>query len=446
MGPVRRAPVIMAQSPTKNAIEKRLDYLGGLWNEFAQQEGARLLRWLVDADDAQMLDLFFETQDEQVSEVPDLFVRLTTPFETAGEYGAALTADFKSMYEETRQALAEIEIDHQWAVPEPVAADSGMESFVRCLGSFQQHYADLMLKLVIVLRPESIADPAAWQAWLSGLLKAGPADRIRLTVVDRLDVPMLEELAAASPTLVMTVRPQLDMPGAISELVHQAGGSGPGVEFRRLFIELTNLVGSGNLEAINRKARAAIAIAGQEQWHSLAAAIHTLLAAAHLRAGRTEESVAAYRSAGQSAEAARAEDDPAGVKLMIQSRFGEAAALLSAGRFDQAVQVYEQIVPLTREARESLMTLEALRMAGYCYEQLQQPPRAWRSYRQALDSAEELDETTRRNSTLPYIGQGLLRLAGPSAESREAREVRARMVELVGPDWEERIETGDHRA
>ena len=50
----------MVQTDQKNAIEQRIDELGQLWNEFAENPKARLLRCVVDSDSARMMDLFLE--------------------------------------------------------------------------------------------------------------------------------------------------------------------------------------------------------------------------------------------------------------------------------------------------------------------------------------------------------------------------------------------------
>mgnify|MGYP001607322937 CR=1 FL=1 len=44
----------------------------------------------------------------------------------------------------------------------------------------------------------------------------------------------------------------------------------------------------------------------------------------------------------------------------------------------------------------------------------------------------------RANSTLPFVGQGLLRLLR-KRDKDLAREVRSRMERLAGPDWEEKL-------
>jgi uncharacterized protein involved in type VI secretion and phage assembly len=73
----------MAAFTPKNAIERRLCVLIALWNEFAENPEARMLRWLVDQEEARMIDVFLEGQDEAGGDVPHLLIRFDEPFEDA---------------------------------------------------------------------------------------------------------------------------------------------------------------------------------------------------------------------------------------------------------------------------------------------------------------------------------------------------------------------------
>jgi hypothetical protein len=59
----------------------------------------------------------------------------------------------------------------------------------------------------------------------------------------------------------------------------------------------------------------------------------------------------------------------------------------------------------------------------------------WRCGNKALDAAAKMDADLRTSSTLPFVGQAMLRLA-KVADEEFAAQVRARMTELAGPDWD----------
>ena len=107
-----------------------------------------------------------------------------------------------------------------------------------------------------------------------------------ILLLDAVDTPVLEPLAHAEPVLVKTVPADLDMPGAMLELVRSIPGSGPGFTFRRLFVALTNAAAQGALHAASQAAKAALAIAEKQGWPQMQVAVHMALGAAYLGAER----------------------------------------------------------------------------------------------------------------------------------------------------------------
>ncbi len=75
-------------------------------------------------------------------------------------------------------------------------------------------------------------------------------------------------------------------------------------------------------------------------------------------------------------------------------------------------------------------------MAGFAYTKSGNSKGAWACNWSALEAAASLDAEVRRNSTLPYVGQALLELAGTLGYFEQEETVRQRMVAYVGADWE----------
>ena len=163
----------MATPPSKNAIERRIDELGDLWDEFADNPNARLLRWLTDADTARMVDLFLEVQNEEAGDLPDLFIRFDVPFEDGRRHGFSLLTSFRKQYEEIRAGIAEERIPADWTCPDGRAGESDIVAFGRACISFRRYYDELMRHLVLVLTPEHIENGPEWSRWLLSLVRSG---------------------------------------------------------------------------------------------------------------------------------------------------------------------------------------------------------------------------------------------------------------------------------
>src|SRR5688572_9385551 len=102
----------------KNAIARRLDRLNDQWNEFAADDEARVLRWMICADELRVIEVFLQSeQDDRAGEIPDLFITLTDPFEDVVSYGTALRTSLVAQYEEARPELRADGMDDGWTPP-----------------------------------------------------------------------------------------------------------------------------------------------------------------------------------------------------------------------------------------------------------------------------------------------------------------------------------------
>ena len=429
----------MSTSTKKNAIERRLEELEVIWNEFVENREARVLRWLADDDTARMLDLFLEIQNEDISEIPDLFIRFGEPFEDTEQYGFQLRESLVAKYEEIREGIAEEGIAGDWACPDVEPGDTGVTAFVRACVSFRSYYEGVMINLAIALIPHSISDNSEWQSWLHEVVRSEIPANVRFLVVDDAGSPLLDGLAEAEPTRVVTAKPALDMPGAYLELLREIPRSGPGFAFAKQYVALGNASTRADLAGAQKAADAALKLAKEHNWPQLQVAVNMALGSCLLASGNMARSLQSYRTAK---EVKMDPEDPVAPKLAIQSRFAEAAVLVGDGQYEQAAQVYSEIHPIAEEQEDHFAQLESSRMAAYCHEVAGQPEPAWEWGQTALEAGAAMDAEARANSTLPYVGQGLLRLTQYPDHANEEESIRDRMVELVGADWESKLAQG----
>ncbi len=404
----------MAATTEKNAIESRLEYLEGLWNEFAENPKPRMLRWLVEADEVSLVELFIDMQSEEIGQTPDLFIRFDDSFEDANGYGFRLLESLRKQYEEVRPGLAQEGIAADWNCPQPRPNELGAGAFLRVCVSLREHYQDQVQHLVLFLAPQEISNVDEWQKWLLSVARAGLPQHLRITVTDDKRSPLLDPPCKAEPVLIATCEPNLDMPEALAELAEQPEGVGPGHRFRRHFVALINASSKKDFAEMNAEAKAALKIATKQNWPQMQVVIHMAVGSTYLNAAEANKALASYHEAGVAANKAEEQGDPAGAKLFVQARFAAGAALVSEGRFAEAAPVYESISPLTAKQQDRLLTMESWRMAAYCHEMEKTFDQAWRCGALALQTADQMDAEMRMNSTLPYVGQGLLRLTKKS--------------------------------
>lgn len=425
----------------KNPIEQRLDKIGEYWDEFWSDPEARILRWLANRDDRQLIETFIDLQNEEAGETPELFIRLTTPFTHHNQYSLELIKELKRQYTEIQPNLAEEEIPNHWVGPEPQVHEAAIATWVRCCHSFQAYYRELFANLAIVLAPTQLSSPTAWQDWLLSLLNCNPPTKVRFVIFDSLEQPVLEPLCESAPQKIRTINPDLDIPGAMEEIAQNSGDpNDPGTQFRQHFVAMSNAASKSDLDRMTHCANAALQIAQQQNWPQMQFAVYMSNGATFLAANQIDSALSSYRQAHRIIETS---DDPTKPKLLIQSYLAEGAALLSKNLFSEAATVYYQAGLLADEHQEAFMALESWRMAAYCHEVEKQPAPAWQYGQNALNAGGQLDEDNRAHSTLPYAGQGLFRIAKKYGPPYSIDEVNHRMERLIGaPAWQQALREG----
>jgi hypothetical protein len=294
--------------------------------------------------------------------------------------------------------------------------------------------------LVLFLTPAMISDVPAWQRWLEQMLSSGIPSSLRVMVADPIDTPSLDELAARCPSRVLTIEPRLDMPAAMSELARSEGPDGPAKSYRIQLVALASAAGVKNGDAAQQAADHALTIARAEGWPDQEVVVQMAMGSTRLATGEFELSKRAYRAAFKAAEAAEEAAHPAAAKLRVAAGMGLAGAMLAASDWPDAARTYEATAPLAVAAEDSVMTVEAWRMASYCHAQAGAAGAAWRCGDEALWVGEALDDTTRQASTLPWVGQTMLQLLEThDRKDAFASGVIRRLNGLLGEGWEERL-------
>jgi tetratricopeptide (TPR) repeat protein len=426
-------------SASKDPIQERFDQLFNQWNAFAQDKSARLLRWVAQEDEERMLDVFFDMQCEEASDTPDLFLIFHSPFDDALSFAARLTAELAAQVGESRDQLTEDGINLTWAAPQLDGQHSEPREFCDACLSLRAQLGEIMEHMAIVFRPDQVADTTHWHAWFNRLLGTTDAKSLRYVVVEREDAPLLSTLSEKFPGKVTTIIADLDMPHAAEQLARTGNPKDPGVQFRQRFIELSNLLASENQTEAEKKARQALAIADRQGWLDQQCVIHSMLAAAHLQNSRVDKAIDCYGKARAAAKEAREAKHPAGAKLVMQTYLGEAGALVTDGRFNEAAQAYRSSATAAAEADNGIILVECWRMASFCHEQTMQLDDAWQCAIDGVKESEKLPVDQREMTTLPFLGQGLLRLTSQDQFQRFRPAVERKLAELLGKDWRDTV-------
>jgi len=119
----------------------------------------------------------------------------------------------------------------------------------------------------------------------------------------------------------------------------------------------------------------------------------------------------------------------------MQARLGRGAALIGGHAWGMAAKLYEETAPLAEELGDKRTTLDCHRLASFSYEQNNQPDEAWKAGMPGINVARDMDEETRKTSTFPYLGEGMMRLCTGPRRSL-APQMEREIVAIAGTrDW-----------
>ncbi|WP_198373354.1 hypothetical protein, partial [Roseomonas rosulenta] len=403
---------------TLNAVERRLMDIRVAWERFTADAARRALVWSLPASSGRLAECFFEAQKLEVPySTRDLCIVFKEPFEHSIQYSRALQAALAGMYEASREDIAAEGIPADWRPPAgPLPASAyGVVQALRSFGaSHHQHFGHL----AAVLMPTEVSSDAAFAGWLRRALDAAPPERLRIAALDPAEAPRLAPLAADPRVLHETLA--LDIMAVAQETFAQERPPGPAGTFRDLMTALVVLSERGSPAEVRAKAAQAYAFAGAQGWSDQQSAVAAVVGGAQMRHGQHDTAVESYRFADAAAVRATEAGNPAGPRLRIQSRFGEAGAHFAAARPAEAAACYDEAaaMALALAPPDLVLAIEAVRMAAFCHARMEDRAGAIARGRRALDLGARLRADARNLTSLPIAASDLLRVIDPQRSAR----------------------------
>jgi len=411
----------MTSSPSSNAITQRLEKMNQLWERFRGLPKARVCRWLVQEDEKQMINCFIESSYLENSSAADLFIPFYTSCSNAALYSHELIQELEEKINADREALEQEGMFISW--------EPSTYHFISDFHSFSQHVASAEM-VVAVLLPGIITRP--FIKWLTCILEDGMPENIRLLIIETHGETKLDELAEAYSELIKTASLDLDMPTAMQQLASAGDPADPGVKFRKAFLELSQAASSKDIAAVKKLEAAPLLIAREQGWIPMEIAVHSLVASAFIGAMQFNEAIKKY-------DISFALATKIASPLAIQSLFNKGSVHIALKNYKDAGGCFEKAAQLSQEAGDHFQLMEARRMHGFCLVKCGEWEHAFEVEKQALEAAEQLEESVRHNSTLPYLGQSLLELSYRNGDKEEYLLLEEKINSLAGANWQSKL-------
>ena len=432
-----------------NPIQQELEKLDEQWEDFTSSK-LPLFHWYFSPDDIQLGLTFIKVKEQLDEKNPELFIHLHSEFEELDSFGRALAEEMNHLIEDgiNDAGLAEAQENtppttiHPWIKPDLTTCTSGFNCIFRSCTHALDSFGDYVHNLVLVITPARIKNHSQYTQWWAECCDIHSRydwpKNLKLVVFDTDKNSALTTLAREQPTHIHSVAAPVDMAAAIQAVLREVDDGSPNAKFRQHTVDLQKAVGRRDKPAIDSLSAAAIALAEQHHWLDMWVVTLLTRAAGYLSLQTYDVALKDYRSAQLIAAQGEQEHVPGCNKLQLQAIICEGTCLFSAERFDEAAIAYAKGAQLAEQQQDSMMTLEGWRMASFSMERLKEKKPAWDYAMKAVEAGRNMDEAARAQSTLPFVGQALLRLS-PNGDID--KQIKLSFSELLGDNWLENIET-----
>ena len=431
-----------------NPIQQELEKLDYQWEDFTSSK-LPLFRWYFSSDDIQLGLTFIKVKEQLDEKNPELFIHLHSEFIELDSFGRALADEMNQMIaegiadaelEETQESTPPATI-HPWQKPELDNSINGFNCIFRSCKHALDSFGNYLHNIVLVITPARIHNAEEYTRWWSRCCDIHARyhwpENFKLVVLDTEKNSTLAALAKNNPTHFHSVDAPVNMNAAIAAVLREVDDGSPTAKFRQLTVELQKAVGKRDKPELEKLSVAAIALAEQHRWFDMWAVTLLTRAAGYLSLQAYEAALNDYRTAQLIAVQGVQENVPGCDKLQLQSLICEGTCLFSAERFAEAAIAYAKGANIAEQQADSLFTLEGWRMASFSMERLKEKQPAWDYAMKALEAGRKMDQEARAQSTLPFVGQALLRL---SPNGDVDKQIKLRFAELLGADWLENLE------
>lgn len=431
-----------------NPVQQELEKLDDQWEDFTSSK-LPLFRWYFSPDDIQLGLTFIKVKEQLDEKNPELFIHLHSEFSEPDVFGRALAEEMNQMIEEgiADAGLEEAQENstpatiHQWNKPNLNDCTSGFNCIFRSCTHALESFGDYVHNIVLVITPARIKNHALYTQWWAECCDIHSRyhwpENLKLVVFDTDKDSALSVLAQEQPTHIYSLDAPVDMAAAIQAVLREVDDGSHNAKFRQHTVDLQQAVGKRDKSAIESLSAAAIAIAEQHHWLDMWVVTLLTRAAGYLSLQAYDVALKDYRSAQIIAAQGEQENVPGCNKLQLQAMICEGTCLFSAERFDEAAFAYAKGAQLAEQQQDLMLTLEGWRMASFSMERIKEKNHAWDYAVKAMEAGRQMDEGQRAQSTLPFLGQALLRL---SPNSDIDKQIKFNFTELLGEGWLENIE------
>ncbi len=424
-----------------NAVTHCIDQMREQWLDATNSSDARIIRWLVHANEISMVDAFWDNESLEQKNSYNSLIRLNAPFIDHESYGFDLIQylqdELNKDVTENEESLPKLE----WRAAGINKDDDNVEYFIAQTSAFIRALnIDESEKLILFIAPQLLTGIEDWQLWWMNLAQAQLPKHLMVMVVDYAKKPLLEDAAMDFKHVITTIEPEIDVYETLDKLIAEGNPADPEVEIRKHIMAATEALSLKKYGKINKEIKVAKKIAVKYNWSHYIIIIHLLTGGMHFTKKKYGSSIKSFKKALKTAEFMIKEGKEEGTFYRVQGLNNLASAYMADKQYEKAIKTGSKAVKVALRNDMPFLVMNAHQIKAKAYSLSGDYYESWESLNDVLEVADKVDEKILAGSTLPSSGVELIELANDLGFRDRIDSIDKRMAELIGPDWKEKAE------
>jgi hypothetical protein len=429
-----------------NPVKQRVQQLTEMWNEaVSNNKEARVFAWVgASSVDYKMIRGFIVYHTSEESTIEDVFLCMHHPFEKNSEYGYRLIYElgqYITAWNNNDELIAQTGVINWTPSPQDIG-ESDEVYFIKNLNALADaiQIQDENNYLVIALLPQAVNTFVDLSNWLSNVLKADISEKLRLMVYDSYELSAFKTVSDAHPKRFNYLYPDLDMPGAMNQILETAKqqkkteADREAVHFQQMLLKLTDAISKNEIKLIDQYKNQCIVIAQKYGWPHLEALVYFFMHSYYYSNNQFQKAVHAIDKSIIKADEALITKALNTEEIRYQYRIAKGNLFYINQKFADAAEIYQDCLSLEHESTDIQLLLGIYQMLGSSKKHNGEKQAAWNIFREGWALINQNNKSlVKDNIMLMLYGKEMIETGKEIRADIESYNIQ--MDEWWGENW-----------
>lgn len=423
------------------------------WRSIDKQPGWKLMIWLAEYQDVDILDKFMETERSPVGVFDDIFFRFDSIYSGDDkEFVKELWQEFRAWFMPAPQEKHDIikALKNEDLLLEDYTPPEGMEESIDRLWlemlAFKKCIKDLGDTNFCIYFPPSLPTGPKMGGWFNNVLDRVPKG-IRLATIDYVHSRKVDLDAKATTGKVKELQPKLKMLAAISNEMDKGSGNSDTTSTDARFTKQIRVVLDVTLkkdsDLLSKEVETLFMLSKKMGGASHVLSGYMVAAQAYYMIVDFKTSEAYADEAVSRAEVLMEKDKSTGYHLWKTCVMLKGAILVALRKRKEGIILYDGLAKTAAAHEDPYTAMEGNRFCGQLYYELDKLPLAFETLLLGLVCGSYLDREMIRQSTFMQIAALAMYIGKQIKNQKELKVLEAQLALWIGDDWQELLQS-DH--